>query len=287
MARPASRARRDRAAVAAGRRGGQARARAPCLDGRRDGAARAPQRHRFGRGHASAPDPCHAGGLRGARHQSADEPAAPRPHPPRAAVVGHRTPRCRCARLRPRAPHARGEGQELPCDPVRHAGRANARSGDARSCQCRPLEPCPLRRSDQRRPAAHLRHRRQGAHRRRLRRRPHHRRSQGRARDRERMDRQQMRLDPLRRTARAGLAGGHGRARTARHVGGRAWGGRRQAGSLRARLRRRRTQPTEGNSAKPRSARCRAGSSYICRFSSSRPRATGARCGKARPPARG
>ena len=47
------------------------------------------------------------------------------------------------------------------------------------------LSLCPLRRSDERGPAAHFRHRRQGAHRRGLRRRPLHRRPQGRTRDRE------------------------------------------------------------------------------------------------------
>ena len=103
----------------------------------------------------------------------------------RAAVVGARSGRGRCARLRSRAAHARGEEQELPGDALRHAGRADAGAGDARPRQCRTPEPRPLRRSDQRRPAAHLRHRRQGPHRRGLRRRPHHRRSQGRARHRQ------------------------------------------------------------------------------------------------------
>ncbi len=86
-----------------------------------------------------------------------------------------RARRGRCARLRPRAPYARGEGQALSREPVGDDRRADAGSDHARPRQFRQAQSSALCRSHQRRAAAAVRHRRQGPHRGRLRRRLHHR----------------------------------------------------------------------------------------------------------------
>ena len=78
--------------------------------------------------------------------------------------------------LRPRAAHAGGKGALLSAVALRHARRADAGAGHARSCRQGPPVAAPLHGHDQRRSGAPLRHRRQGPHRRRLRRRFHRRR---------------------------------------------------------------------------------------------------------------
>ena len=86
---------------------------------------------------------------------------------------------------------------------------------------------------------------------------------------------------PFAGTARRRLAGRHAGSRPAGHVGRRAWRSQPASPSASAR---RCPEPTEGNIARRRSARCRAGSRYICPPSSWRAPAPAARCDKARPP---
>ena len=77
------------------------------------------------------------------------------------------------------SPHTpRGKGAPLSEDPFRHDRRADAGADHARSRQCRPAVARALRRSDQRRAGADVRHRAQGPDRGRLRRRSDGRRSQ-------------------------------------------------------------------------------------------------------------
>ena len=78
--------------------------------------------------------------------------------------------------LRPRAPHARREGQALSRKPVGHDRRADARSDHARPRQRWPAQSSTLCRSHQRRAATAVWHRPQGSHCGRVRRRLHHRR---------------------------------------------------------------------------------------------------------------
>ena len=83
---------------------------------------------------------------------------ASRRHLARAGAGRHRHPR-----LRPLAAHPRGKGASLSEDPFRHDRRADAGADHARSRQCGAAVARALRRSDQRRAGAGLRHRRQRA----------------------------------------------------------------------------------------------------------------------------
>ena len=153
------------------------------------------------------------------RHLRADEPAGAR-RPPSRGDLGRRClRRRRRAGLRPRAAHARREGSPLSRKPLRHDRRADAAAHHARPRQRRPADAGAPGRPHQPRPAAHLRHARQGPHRGGLRRRPQHRRHAA-PRDHHRpVDPLQEQLDALSRRQRAGLAGRHHGARTARDVG--------------------------------------------------------------------
>ena len=114
-------------------------------------------------------------------------------------LARRRARRRRRARLRPRAAYARGKGQALSGLALRHDRRADAGADHARPRQCRAAVAGALRRYDQRRPGAAVRHRRQGPHRGRLRRRFHHRRSEAQRDHHQRMGRLARRLDALRR----------------------------------------------------------------------------------------
>ena len=117
------------------------------------------------RGHAPAPDPRRAGGLRAPRGPRADEPADPRRRAPRGAVA-RRSPRASSTcRHRPRAAHAGGEGAALSGLALGHARRPDPGADHADPRRRGPAHPRALRRSDQRRAAAPLRPGRQGPHR--------------------------------------------------------------------------------------------------------------------------
>ena len=132
-------------------------------------------------------------------HELADEPAGARPRPPRrrSGAGSSRGSSTSSAPTTRRIPWRKRPGPTR--QPVGHARRADAGSGDAGPRRRGAADPAALRRPDQRRPGAPFRHRRQGPHRRGLRRRLHGRRPEARRDDPRFLDRLALRLDALRR----------------------------------------------------------------------------------------
>ena len=105
--------------------------------------------------------------------------------------------RRRRAGLRPRAAHARGEGQALSREPVGHDRRADAGSDHARPRERRAAQSSALCRPHQRRPAATVRNHWQGPHCGWIRRRLQHRRHEAQRDDPGFVDRVALAMDTL------------------------------------------------------------------------------------------
>ena len=158
-----------------------------------------------------------------ARHAVADEPAGARRRATATASGSGMAQGIVDVLGSDHAPHTLEEkAKPYPASPSGMTGRADAGADHARSRQCRPADAGALRRSDQPRPAAPVRHGAQGPHRRRLRRRFHHRRPEA-PRDHHAMRRPARKAGWTPYDGKRGhrLAGRHHRPRPARDVGGR------------------------------------------------------------------